>query len=175
MRRNVAVGCQTCGIPWLTRPTRGAYKRPALAQHLGFKEVDMDQTLLVTAAAAEHPLIDIDWTVLLQFGLFVILFVASNKLLFQPYLRLRERRRLGIEGAKAEAETMSAQADTKLASYEKQLGAARARANEEARKIRAEAAAHDKEVTDKAKASAQAAINQAQAKVRSETDAARKE
>lgn len=135
----------------------------------------MDQTILVTVAAAEHPLIDVDWTVLVQLALFVILFVACNKLLFQPYLRLRERRRAGIEGARAEAETMSSQADNKLSSYEKQLAAARARAAEEARKIRAEAAAHEKEVTDKAKASAQTAINNAQAKVRAETEAARKE
>ncbi len=135
----------------------------------------MDQTLLVTAAAAEHPLIDIDLTVLLQFGLFVILFFACNALLFQPYMRLRERRRAGIEGAREEATAMSTQADAKLASYEKQLAAARARANDEARKIRAEAAAHEKEVTDKAKASALTAINEAQAKVRGETEAARKE
>ncbi len=135
----------------------------------------MDQTILVTVAAAEHPLIDVDGTILVQLALFAILFVACNKLLFQPYLRLRERRRAGIEGARAEAETMSAQADGKLSSYEKQLAAARARAGEEARKIRAEAAAHDKEVTDKAKASAHAAISNAQAKVRAETEAARKE
>ncbi|MEZ4362055.1 MAG: ATP synthase F0 subunit B [Kofleriaceae bacterium] len=135
----------------------------------------MDQTILVTVAAAEHPLIDIDLTVLLQFGLFVILFVACNKLLFQPYLRLRELRRAGIEGAKAEAETMTAQADSKLAGYEKQLAAARARSNEEARKIRAEAAAHEKEVTDKARATAAAATAAAQATMRKETDAARKE
>ena len=135
----------------------------------------MDQTILVTVAAAEHPLIDIDLTVLVQLGLFVVLFVACNKLLFQPYLRLRERRRAGIEGAKAEAETMSAQADSKLASYEKQLAAARTRAGDESRKIRAEAAAAEKKVTDEAKAAALSAINSAQAKVRSETAAARKE
>ncbi len=135
----------------------------------------MDQTILVTVAAAEHPLIDIDLTVLVQLGLFVILFVACNKFLFQPYLALRERRRAGIEGAKAEAETMSAQADSKLASYEKQLGAARARAGEEARKIRSEAAAEEKRVMDEAKAAAQNAIDAAQTKVRSETEAARKE
>jgi F-type H+-transporting ATPase subunit b len=135
----------------------------------------MDQTILVTVAAAEHPLIDIDLTVLVQLGLFVVLFVACNKLLFQPYLRLRERRRAGIEGARAEAETMSAQADSKLASYEKQLAAARSRAGDESRKIRAEAAAAEKKVTDDAKAAALSAINSAQAKVRSETEAARKE
>jgi len=135
----------------------------------------MDQTILVTVAAAEHPLIDIDLTVLVQLGLFVVLFVACNKLLFQPYLRLRERRRAGIEGARAEAETMSAQADSKLASYEKQLAVARSRAGDESRKIRAEAAAAEKKVTDEAKAAALSAINSAQEKVRGETAAARKE
>ncbi len=135
----------------------------------------MDQTILVTVAAAEHPLIDIDLTVLVQLGLFVILFVACNKLLFQPYLKLRERRREGIEGARAEAESMSAQADAKLASYEKQLVAARTRAGEESRKIRSEAAAAEQRVMEEAKAAAQSAINAAQTKVRSETEAARKE
>ena len=123
--------------------------------------------------AAGHPLIDIDFTVFVQFALFLILFWFSNKLLFQPYLALRERRKAGIEGARAEAERMSAQADAKLAEYEKQLGGARNRANEEGRKVRAEATAHEKETTDKARAAAQKAIDEATAKMRAETDAAR--
>jgi F-type H+-transporting ATPase subunit b len=135
----------------------------------------MDQTILVTVAAAEHPLIDIDWTVLVQLGLFVILFVACNKLLFQPYLKLRERRRTGIEGAKAEAETMSAQADAKLDDYEKKLATARGRAGEEARKVRAEAAAEQIKLTEEARAAALAAITAAEGKMRGETEAARKE
>lgn len=136
----------------------------------------MDQSTLVTVAAgAEHPLIDIDLTVLLQFGLFLVLFFACNKLLFQPYLRLRERRRLGIDGAKAEAETMSAQADSALADYQKRLTTARSRAAEEARKIRDEAAALEKKMTDESKAAAQSAIDTAQRKLRTETEAARKE
>ena len=96
----------------------------------------------LTTLAAAHPLIDIDGTVFVQFGLFLILLVVANKLLFQPYLQLRERRKAGIEGARAEAERMTASADAKLADYEKQLGAARSRANDEGRKVRAEAAAH---------------------------------
>src|SRR6478609_5809571 len=106
----------------------------------------------VTTLAAAHPLIDIDGTVFVQFGLFLILLVVANKLLFQPYLQLRERRKAGIEGSRAEAERMTATADSKLADYEKQLGAARNRANEEGRKVRAEAATHEKESTDKARA-----------------------
>jgi F-type H+-transporting ATPase subunit b len=125
------------------------------------------------ALASGHPLIDIDLTVFVQFALFLILYVAANKLLFQPYIALRERRRSGIEGARAEAERMSAQAEAKLADYEKQLAGARNRANEEGRKVRAEGMAHEKAVTDKARAEAQKSIDEATAKMRNETDAAR--
>jgi F-type H+-transporting ATPase subunit b len=123
--------------------------------------------------ASGHPLIDIDLTVFVQFGLFLLLLIISNKLLFQPYLKLRERRKAGIDGARAEGERMTAQADAKLADYEKQLAAARNRAGEEGRKVRAEAAAHEKEVTDKARTEAQKSIDEATAKMRQETEAAR--
>jgi F-type H+-transporting ATPase subunit b len=123
--------------------------------------------------ASGHPLIDIDGTAFIQFALFLVLFWVSNKLLFQPYLQLRERRKAGIEGARAEAERMTASADAKLADYEKQLAAARDRANEEGRKVRGEAAAHEKDVTDKARSEAQKAIDEATAKMKQETEAAR--
>lgn len=123
--------------------------------------------------ASGHPLIDIDGTAFIQFALFLVLFWVSNKLLFQPYLQLRERRKAGIEGARAEADRMTASADAKLADYEKQLASARDRANEEGRKVRAEAAAHEKDVTDKARAEAQKAIDQATSTMKQEADAAR--
>ena len=132
----------------------------------------MDQTPIVSLAAG-HPLIDVDLTVVIQFALFLILFFVSNKLLFQPYLQLRERRKAGIDGARAEAEQMTATADAKLAEYEKSLAMARDRANEQGRKVRLDAAAHEREVTDKARATSQAAILAAQTKMRSETEAAR--
>jgi len=132
----------------------------------------MDQTPIVSLAGG-HPLIDVDLTVVVQFVLFLVLFAVANRLLFQPYLQLRERRRAGIEGAREEAERMTAQADAKLADYEKQIAMARDRANEEGRKVRLAAAAHEREVTDQARATAQKAIDEAQATVRRETEAAR--
>ncbi len=135
----------------------------------------MDPKALVTIAAAEHPLIDIDLTVILQFVLFGVLFFACNKLLFQPYLKLREARRAGIEGAREDADRMTAEADAKLADYEKSLSTARARAADEGRKVRLEAVAHEIEVTGKAKATAVDAMNTAQATVKRETESARAE
>lgn len=121
----------------------------------------------------KHPLIDIDWTVLVQFGLFLVLYFFANKLLFQPYLALRERRKAGIEGARAQAEQMSASAEAKLADYEKKLSGARNRANDEGRKVRLEGLAHEKDVTDRARAEAQRTIDEATSKMRRDTDAAR--
>jgi F-type H+-transporting ATPase subunit b len=132
----------------------------------------MDQTP-ITSLAAGHPLIDIDATVIVQFVLFLVLFAVANRFLFQPYLRLRERRRAGIEGARAEATRMTAQADAALADYEKRLAVARDSANEESRKIRAEASRIEREATDKARDKAQQAIDEAQTTVRRETEAAR--
>jgi F-type H+-transporting ATPase subunit b len=132
----------------------------------------MDQTPIVSLAAG-HPLIDIDATVIVQFVLFLVLFAIANRFLFQPYLRLRERRQAGIEGARAEATRMTAQADAKLADYEKQLAVAREGANDEARKIRAEASRIEREETDRARDKAQKALDEAQSTVRRETEAAR--
>jgi len=127
----------------------------------------------VATLAASHPLIDIDWTVLVQFGLFLVLLAVSNKLLFQPYLQLRARRSTEIDGARAEADRMAAKADAELADYEKKLAAARSRANAEGGKVRAEGIANEKATTDAARAEAQKALDEATARMRAETDAAR--
>jgi F-type H+-transporting ATPase subunit b len=132
----------------------------------------MDQTPIVSLASG-HPLIDIDLTAVVQFCLFLLVYFIGNRLLFQPYLALRERRRAGIEGARAEAERMTAQADAKLVEYQKQLAVARDKAGDEGRKVRLEAAAHEREVTEKARLQAQVSIDEAQAKMRAETETAR--
>ena len=132
----------------------------------------MDHTPIVSLAGG-HPLIDFDGTVVVQLVLFLVLFVIANRFLFQPYLQLRERRKAGIEGARGEAERMTAQADAKLADYEKQLAVARDSANEQGRKIRLEGIAHERDVTSAARAQAQKAIDEAQATMRRETEAAR--
>lgn len=132
----------------------------------------MDQTPIVSLAGG-HPLIDVDLTVVVQFVLFLVLFALANKFLFQPYLQLRERRKAGIEGARAEAERMTAQADAKLADYEKSLAVARDRANEEGRKVRTEAAEFERKVLEEARSSAQKSSDEAQATMRKETESAR--
>ena len=64
----------------------------------------MDQTPLISIASG-HPLIDIDLTAVVQFVLFLLVYLIANALLFQPYLALRERRKAGIEGSGPELST----------------------------------------------------------------------
>lgn len=136
----------------------------------------MHQPVLRTVAAAgEHPLIDIDLTILIQFGLFVLMALVATRLLFRPYLKMREERSAGIDGAQREAKELSAEADARLSDYESKLAAARDRALEEQRKIRAEAAAHQREVTDKARTQATTALEEARVEVRKQTETARAE
>lgn len=132
----------------------------------------MHEPVMLTLAS-EGALIDVDSTLLIQFVLFAFMGLVATKLLFRPYLKMREERAAGIEGARDDAERMQAEAAARLADYEDKLAAARGRAAEEQRSIRSEASAHEAEVTGKARAEAQAAITAAKAKVDTEVASAR--
>jgi F-type H+-transporting ATPase subunit b len=131
--------------------------------------------LRTVAAGGVHPLIDLDGTVFIQFGLFLIMAFLATQLLFKPYLKMREQRTAGIEGARREAKELESEADARQADYEKRLARARDSALEEQRKLRVEAATHQREVTEKAREQAARMLGEAHAKVAEETSQARKE
>jgi F-type H+-transporting ATPase subunit b len=129
--------------------------------------------ILSAAAGAEHPLIDLDFTVLVQLVIFAVTAILATRLLFRPYLNMRDRRKAGIEGAREEAAHMSAEADAQLADYESKLRQARARAEEERRSLRAEAAAHEREVVAQTRAQALSAQEDARRTIEQQTEQAR--
>ena len=64
----------------------------------------MDSTVLLTlASAAQHPLIDLDTTIVVQLVIFLATFAVAGSMLFKPYLAMRDRRRAGMEGAREDA------------------------------------------------------------------------
>ncbi len=125
------------------------------------------------AAAAEHPLIDIDFTSFVQFGIFMLALVVATTLIFRPYLAMRDARHSGIEGAREEAARLSAEGEARLADYEGKLDKARVRAQDERRKIRSEAVVAHRELTEKVKAETSAALADTKAKVEREAQTAR--
>ena len=52
-------------------------------------------TLLMRAEEGPPPLIDLDGTILVQLGLFLLLWIVLWKLLFQPFLKVRDQRAHG--------------------------------------------------------------------------------
>jgi F-type H+-transporting ATPase subunit b len=129
----------------------------------------------VAAGASEHPLIDIDLTAFVQFGIFMIALLVATKFLFRPYITMRDERTAGIDGARDEATRMSAQADAKLADYEEKLEQARNKALDERREMRAAAATTQRELTDAARAEANSSIATAQERIASDVETARKD
>ena len=75
--------------------------------------------------AAEQQLLDIDSTVFVMLGLFLLLALILTKWLWRPYLRVREERVRRGEGARAEAERLEAESAARLARIEAQLTEAR--------------------------------------------------
>ena len=104
-------------------------------------------TLLVAAEEeAPPPLIDIDGTLLLQFGLFLIMLFVLSKFLFGPYLKLRDLRRESIEGAREKAQAMDVKAAGIVSNYEVQLTSAKQKAAEGRQRLRVEAVERERQI-----------------------------
>jgi F-type H+-transporting ATPase subunit b len=131
-------------------------------------------TLLIAAQEeAPPPLIDIDGTLIVQFVLFLIMLAVLSRVLFRPYLALRDARHKGIEGAREEAAQLQERAGQVNADYEGKLVKARQRGNEERQKLRSEGAAYERQVLGAARDEAQKALETARARIAGETAAAR--
>lgn len=123
----------------------------------------------------EHPLIDVDHTVWIQLLLFLVVALIGSRLLFRPYLKMRDDRAAGIGGARDEASRLSAEADARLAHYQTQVESARVRAQDERRKTRTEAARKQREMTDKARDESTVAFDKARGSIAVQTETARGE
>jgi F-type H+-transporting ATPase subunit b len=131
-------------------------------------------TLLIAATEeGPPPLIDIDGTLLVQFVLFLIMLVVLTRVLFRPYLQVRDARNQGIDGARKEAELLRQRTTQTQADYEGKLTQARQRGNDERQKLRTEGAVVERQVIGAARDEAQRAVEQARGRIADEAGAAR--
>jgi F0F1-type ATP synthase membrane subunit b/b' len=115
--------------------------------------------------AHEQQLLDVDGTVLLQFGLFLIAMYALTQLLWKPYLRIRTERGARVEGFKEEAKRMDADAAARFAKVEAQLAEARRVGSLERARVRIAASAREQEIISAAQAREQQTLLEARARV----------
>jgi F-type H+-transporting ATPase subunit b len=112
---------------------------------------------LLSAAPVSHEpqLVDLDQTVFVQFGIFLLLVLVLWRFLWKPYLRVRGERVTRVEGYRQDAAKMDADAAQRLAKAEVALNAARREGAGERAKSRAEAQAREAVVLAEANAEAQ--------------------
>src|SRR4051812_10890499 len=122
-------------------------------------------TLLLRAEEGPPPLIDVDGTILVQLGLFLLLWIVLWKFLFQPFLKVRDDRAHGIEGSRKQAAEMEASAREAVKRYDEAFNRAKLRGAEERQKLRTEAAAHERQVLGAAREEAQRSLGAARAKI----------
>jgi F-type H+-transporting ATPase subunit b len=134
------------------------------------------KALFVLLAAEGHkppPLVDLDGTAFVQFGIFVILLFFLTKLVFRPYLALLRERHENIEGAKKEAEGVNTQADDKLNSYEDQIARARKEAAAVRLELREKGESHANTILAKARTDSEAKVQAARNKIEKSSQAAK--
>src|SRR5258708_39944277 len=82
--------------------------------------------LLTTAPQSHAPqLIDLDGTIFVQLGLFLLLMLVLKRFLWNPYLRVRGERVSRVEGYREVAAAMEADAAARMTRTEAQLAEAR--------------------------------------------------
>lgn len=123
-------------------------------------------TILSSAPQASEPqLLDLDGTVFVMLGIFVVLLLVLWQFLWKPYLRVREERVSRTEGARAKAAAMEAEAAARLARVETALAEARKAGAAEMAKLRQDAQAKEQQIIAAAQEAARTMLTEARAKL----------
>ena len=131
--------------------------------------------LLQAAPEAHEPqLIDVDHTVFIQLGIFLILMLVLNKFLWKPYLRVRTERVARVDGYREEAVKLEADAQQRLARADAALAEARRVGAGERAVARAEAHTREQTLLAEATAATQRKLAEARARLAAVVQAERK-
>ncbi len=115
--------------------------------------------------AGESQLLDIDNTVFVMLGLFLVLAFILTQWMWKPYLRVRDERIRRVEGAREEADRLEADATARLAGIETQLAEARKASQAERAQARAAVVAREQEIVAAAQEAARKQLVEARTKL----------
>jgi F-type H+-transporting ATPase subunit b len=136
----------------------------------------MSAAYLLTAVAPEShepQLIDLDGTVFVQLGMFLLLMAVLRQFLWKPYLKVKGERTSRVEGYREEAARLEAEAASRLAKAEAALAEARRVGAGERAEARAVAQKRENELLAQANAAAQKTLADARARVNASLQAER--
>jgi len=137
----------------------------------------MLSAISLSAILSGGSIIDLDVTFFVQLALFFVAFLILRSLIFKPVVALFEEREASIDGAKAEAKQMEADAAEKGEGFQSAMRKLRLEAGDERERMRAEGRRLEASVLDKVREETQATLAAAEAdlereagKVRSDMD-----
>jgi F-type H+-transporting ATPase subunit b len=118
--------------------------------------------------------IEVNWTLFLQFANFMILMAVLNALLFKPLRAALQARKETIEGSKAKVQDIDEQVQAQIARYEAQLQEARQEAGQERAALRKTAQEQEGLILGDAKQTSAEKLQIIKSQIQEEADAARK-
>ena len=130
--------------------------------------------VLLEYLAFESPALDLDITMFIQFGIFVLVFLALRKFILQPYFKAYDEREKRTLGAQQEAKDLAEKAAAATSEYESARQKAYAAAENERRIKLNEANKDATALIEKARKEIQLDIAAKQAEFSTELDMARK-
>lgn len=128
---------------------------------------------LLIASAEQIPVIDVDGTLFIQGGIFLLLLFILKPMLFDPWLKVYERRHQSIEGALKHADELRSQIDQLDSEYDERMTSVRHNAMELRSSARNRAQAESGEIVGAAQSDAQKQLGEARRKLETATSAAR--
>ena len=123
--------------------------------------------------ASKIPVVDLDGTIFVQAGIFLLLLLILRGLLFKPWLEARERRVEKIDGAIKAADDLKTKADALGEEYDQRLAAAREQALEVSNDARRKSDAEGAELVGAARQEAGNKLEKSRAELEQEIAKAR--
>jgi F-type H+-transporting ATPase subunit b len=118
-------------------------------------------------------MIDLNFTVIFQLAIILILMVALSSLAFKPFLRVVEERKDWIEGAEKKARALQQRSEELMERYRDSISAAQAQGASIREEIRKEGLTQETEILQKAMEEANQFLEGMKGKIREESRAAR--
>jgi F-type H+-transporting ATPase subunit b len=118
-------------------------------------------------------MIDLNFTVIFQLAIVLILMVALSTLVFKPFLRVVEERKDWIEGAEKKARALQQRSEELMERYRDSMSAAQAQGASIREEIRKEGLTQETEILQKAMEEANRFLEGMKGKIQEESQNAR--
>ena len=129
---------------------------------------------LLSVVLSEGSIIDLDGTLLVQLGIFLVLFFVLRALVFKPMTSLFAAREEAIDGAREEARRMEREAKEQSGGFDEAIRRVRTEAGEQRDKLRADGLQIERAMLDTVKDETGRLLEDASVKLEAERETVRR-